>query len=331
MSPWRERAMSSVFIHYDDSFPASVKRRGNRLILVIAVGCLSVCGCQSFQKRVSMRSAHCGALCARAREAREQGNAEQANQFINEALRHKPADTESRRQLAEVMWNNGRKAEAIAEFSQLCAQQPKDKRLASRLACMQWDAGQQAAAASTAQILLKLDPQSKEAWLIKARSEAAKGFLDESLASYLRLSQIAPDDLPTMIDLGKLHLQRGNSDRACPLFRSAVEHPQATAEQRAEIEWLLGVAYTQTDRWTDAVPMLERAIVQRSATVNDWCLLCSARMQCGDHKGAEADLQRALQRDPASTEARELSRRLALLQEFQPPNGFVTPASHMED
>lgn len=269
-------------------------------------------------------------MCARAREANEQGNADQANQFINEALRQKPNDVESRRQLAEAMWNNGRQAEAIAEFSHLCAQQPKDKRLAGRLAVMQWDKGQQAAAAATALSVLQMDPQSKDAWLIKARSEAANGHLDEALVSYIRLSQIAPDDLPTMIDLGKLHLRRGHADRACPLFRTAFEHPLATSEQRTEIEWLLGMAYAKTDRWSDAVGVLERAITHRSASADDWCLLGSARMECGDLAGAQSDVQRALQRDPTSIGARSLAQKLVAMQEFEQPKGFVTPASHLE-
>ena len=333
MSPNDDRAMSQLISTIFRTAAAfAIVRRIHVLPVLWILLAHSFCsGCQSFQKRTSLRSAQCGALCARAREAHEQGNRDQANQLIDEALLTKPNDIETRRQLAEAMWKNGRRGEAIVEFTALCVLQPKDSKLSARLAVMQWESNQHAAAANTALSVLKLDPQSKDAWLIKARNEAAQGQLDDALASFIRLSQIAPDDLSTLIDLGKLHLKRGHPDRACPLFRTAVEHPRASQEQRAEAEWLLGVAYVQSNRWSDAVVVLERAINGRSASAEDWCMLGSARMECGDVSGAQSDVQRALQRDPKSIGARNLARQLELRQVFESSDRFITPASHQEN
>ncbi len=301
---------------------------GLTLSLILTLSCLL--GCQSLHKRMVQKSAQCGALCAQASEARENGDADRANRYINEALQKKPSDIETRRQLAETMWKSDRQEEAIVVYSSLLELRPMDAIVAERLAVMQWEANQHSAAANTAMTVLQLEPQSKEAWLIKARHATSEGKLDDALVAYLRLSQLAADDLTILRELGELHLKRGHPDRACPLLRTAMQHPQATPEQRAEIEWLLGVAYGQSERWSVAAAVLEGAISRRDASAEDWCLLGWSRMKNGDVSGAKSDLQRALRIEPESSAARKLARQLDTVSEFTPIDPKVTPASHQE-
>lgn len=330
MSPIPDRAMSEWITRNSRRRVKNAQwRRGVACsILVLATSFLCQ-GCQSFAKRISQRSAECGALCNRAREARDRGNSDQANQLINEALRQKPTDFETRRQLAEVLWNNGRRDEAVAEYGALYAQQPKDAKLASRLAMMQWEANQHSTAANTALAVLNLDPLSKDAWLIKARNEVEQGRLDDALVSYMRLSQVSPDDLTAMIELGDLHLKRGNADRACPLFRTALEHPRSSDEERANVEWLLGVAYAKSERWPIAASVLESAIARRRASAEDWCLVGSVHLQCGDLTGARSDIDRALECDPDCIAARNLARQLEAA-DIAASAQVVTPAAYKQ-
>ena len=267
-------------------------------------------GCRAVQKSASRRSAQCQALCAEARAARERGNQSLANECLNEALRQKPSDLETRRRLAETMWNNGRRAEAATQYATLHDEYPRDEKLAARLAVMQWESNQRVAASKTAAATLQLDPHSKEAWLVKARSEAENGDLDGSLASYYRLSQLAPDDLTTLIELGELHLRRGHPDQACPLFKSAMTHVQATPEQKVETEWLLGVAYSRCERWCEAIDILERVIASKNDSADDWCFLGWTRLQAGDLPGAKSALAHAEQSDPSSLTVRKLAKLL---------------------
>ena len=287
-------------------------------------------GCQSIQRRVTQDSARCGALCAKAREARERGNSDQADQFINEALRQKPSDIDSRRQLAETMWNSGRRAEAVNLYTEMCAQHPKNSKLAERLAVMLWEIDQRTKAASVASSVLQATPQSKEASLIKARMEVIEGKLDDALVSYLQLSQLAPDDLTVATELGQLHLQRGHSDRACLVFLGALQNADATDKQRSEIEWLLGVAYARCERWSQALNALEHSIDRGTASAEDWCLLSRVRLECGDVAGAQEDLVRAFTRDPKSAEARKLAERIEISTDSATAARFVTPAGHSD-
>ena len=331
MSPENSDAISGSLIDVIRRAVFSLRSFQNVIsLMALAVLGLPVCGCQSFQKQTTQKSAKCGELCLRAREAREKGNADKANEFINEALRQRPSDIETRRQLAETMWNNGRRSEAVSQLATLCELQPNDIRLATRLSVMQWETGQHEVAATTASSVLIRDPQILDAWRVKARHEVELGQLDEALVSYIRLSQLAPDDLLTLVELGDLYLKRGHPDRACPLFRAALQHPQGTSKQRADIEWLLGVAYARSERWSIAISLLETAIAERPASAEDWCFLGWNRLQCGDINGAQSDLQRALQCDTNSATAREFARQLDNSINSQSVSNLVAPVSHRE-
>lgn len=279
------------------------------VILVVGFG-LNFLGCQSFQKRLAQRSSKCGELCERAREARERGNAVQADQLINEALQQQSGDLETRREVAETLWNSGRHAEAAAEYRSLCESRPNDSKLASRLAIMQWECGQKSVAASTAAKALEINPCLPDALLVKARSEAERGKLDESLASYTRLAHISPEDPTMLLEMGELHLKRNHPDRASPLFRAATQAHGLSAEKRSEAEWLLGVSYVQSGRWALAVSTLESAIQHRAATAEDWSYLGWAHLQNGDSVAAESSLQRAIECNPRSPAVRSLTRKM---------------------
>jgi tetratricopeptide (TPR) repeat protein len=313
-------------------WPAKTHNCTSRLFVgLCSVGLLFSCqpGCQALQKRALRRSAQCEALCAQARAAREAGNTDQANECLNAAIRQHPSDLETRRQLGETMWNSGRKVEALQEFTALRELYPNDARLASRLAVMEWESNQRLAASKTAIDALSLDPQSKEAWLIRARAEAERGELDDALASYLRLSQIVPNDLNVQLELGELHLKRGHPDRACPLFRAAMIQPHATPQQKVDAEWRLAIAYAKCDRLAESTEIMERLIVQRQSTADDWCFLGWTRMQSGDVAGAQAALKQAEEVEPDSLAVRRFSRQLRASSQSASHHQAVTPASDL--
>lgn len=298
------------------------------LLFLLALILVGLSGCKTLQSRSSQRSSQCDALCAQARAARDAGNPERANEFLNEALRQQPSDLETRRRLAETMWTNGRHSEAISQFISLREEYPDDSRLAARLAILQWESNQHVAASRSAVEALRLDPHSKDAWLIKARGQVEQGELDAALSSYLRLSQEAPDNFTTLVELGELHLKRGQADRACPLFRTAMMHPQATVQQKIETEWLLGVAYAKSERWSEAIEVMDRLILVRDSTADDWCFLGWTRMHGGDWAGAESALMRAEQAEPDSVAVRRFSRQL---KSTSSPNRQVSSVEESDD
>ena len=273
---------------------------------------VSPMGCAAIQQRITRRSEKCGSLCEQAREARAQGWPDQAELLLDEAIRHRPKDAETRRQLAEAMWEAGRHAEALDELSELVQLHPHDAQLRTRQATLLWNNKNRAAAAQAADVALRLDPQSIDALFVKARSDAVRGKYEDALASYVRLLQLAPDRLDVRFELAEVHIQRGHPDQACPLLRDSLPTAPSTGEQRTEAEWRLGLAYAAAERWTDAANYLGRAIEQREASDRDWQCLAAAKSLAGQDAGgvrAMARLASARQPDqePASvwTELRD--------------------------
>lgn len=320
------RSFNTIHLQFQRSVISALQQLASvSVIFLIVTGA----GCQSIQKKLTQDSSRCGALCAKAREARELGNADQADQFIDEALRQKPADFDTRRQLAETMWTSGRRAEAVNIYSELYSQQPKNAKLAERLAVMLWEIDQHNKAANLAAIVLQSIPQSKEAGLIKARMEVVEGKLDEGLVSYLQLSQLAEDDFTIATELGQLHLRRGHPDRACLVFHGAMQNSELTAKQKSELEWHLGVAYAGCERWSQALTPLEHGIDRSHASAEDWCLLSRAKLETGDVSGAQENLVRAFTCDPMSNDARRLSERIEM-SNVRSIERLVMPAAHSD-
>ena len=295
---------------------------------VIALMLAGLVGCQAIQNRTTKKSARCGALCEQAREARDHGNKAQANRCLDEAVKQKPTDLETRRQLADTLWNSGRRDEALRQFATLYDRNPKDAKIATRYASLLWEDGQQEKAAEIASAALLLDSHLSEAWRIKARSEVLAGHLDDALVSYIQLSQLEPDDWSTLKELGELYLRQGHPERACSLLLAASQDSHSAPAEQTEIEWLLGVAYARNERWCEAVATLERSIDQRKSTSEDWCLLSWTRWKSGDLEGAKADLKKALDRNPSSVAARRLAEQIEHLTSLESGSGAITPVVH---
>ena len=243
-------------------------------------------GCAAIQKRITRRSEKCSSLCEKSREARVEGWPDQADLLLDEAIRNRPSkDAETRRQLAETMWEAGRHDEALAELSELVQLHPHDSKLHAQQAAWLWRDKNAGAAARAADVALRLDPQSIEALFVKARTDAARGEYEDSLASYVRLLQLAPDRLDARFELAEVHIRRGHPDQACPLLRDSLPAAPAPPEQRADAEWKLGLAYAAAERWADAANHLGRAIELREACDRDWQCLATAKTLAGQDAG----------------------------------------------
>ena len=274
-----------------------------RLVGVLVLSWLSVLplGCAAIQQQITRRSEKCGSLCEQSREARKQGWPDQAELLLNEAIRHRPNDLETRRQLAEAMWEAERHDEALAELAELVQLHPHDANLRTQQATLLWDDKRGVDAARAADVALRLDPQSIDALFVKARADVSRGEYEGALASYVRLLQLAPDRLDARFELAEVHIQRGYPDQACPLLRDALPTAPSTCEQRADAEWRLGLAYAAAERWADAANHLGRAIEQREACDQDWQCLAAAKTLAGqDAGGVQAMARLASARQPES-------------------------------
>lgn len=317
-------------------------RRGATLAFAIALlGDAS--GCVWVRDRLACRSTECEKLCEEAAAARAEGRSDQANAILNEAVKRRPVDLDTRLQLAESLWECGREGEASAAFERLWEQNPHDARLAVLRAKTRFDSGRFDEAYDASLEALELDPYSVAALEIKARVEQRREQYDLAVGTWHRLTQADPSHIDGTLELARLQLQMDQPDYAACLLRSTLSQPQLTVSQFAELNWQLGRAYAQSQRWNDATKALNEAIEFRQATSDDWYLLAYVRQKTGDQTGSLAATERALKLKPHHPEALALRSKLlpATAQITPPPRakgnwasgadispaGFTTPAS----
>lgn len=233
------------------------------------------------RRQCAERRAACDSLCQQARNAKKDGYPDQADLLLNEAVRQRPDDLETRRQLAESFWDCGRNQEAIAEYQELAKQHPRDLRLQKRLAVMSWSAGQPAEAMRSAERSLRLDPACADALLVKARFEASRREFDAATSTYIRLSRAAPDLVDARLELAEVHVERGYSNQACTVLREVLADSTLAADRRADVEWKLGLAYASEDRWKEAATHLESSVDKRPSSTIDWQMVMTAKRLAG--------------------------------------------------
>lgn len=293
----------------------SCRRRGiavcRRLAACGVVCVLILAGCQTLRERAARRSAECSDLCSQAAAAHETGRSDEARQLLDQARRQRPEDIEVRTRLAEMMWQVGRRAEALEEFSALAHESRSDVKLLSRYATALCETGQIQEADVWAQSALSVDPVNAEALLVRARCAAQRADYSAALAAYHELLQVSPDHAEAQLGMAQVQIARGQPELAAPVLRTLLQHPWASTIVQHEAEWALGRAYAATGRWEDAARLMEQAIAQRASTADDWCQLATAQARCGQIAESGSSVQHALQLDDRHEGARLLSEELA--------------------
>ena len=284
---------------------AQHRRAANRLRwgMVLLAG-LSLFGCTAMRQQIAERRQACDAYCKRACTAKSEGYPDQADLLLNEAVRQRPDDVETRLHLAESLWECDRPQDALGEYRELAELHPREIRVHQRLAVIFWTMGQRDLAAQAAERALRLDPNSADALLVKARCAAARGDFDAAVATYIRLSRAAPNLVAAKLELAEVHVQRGYSHQACTVLRDVVSQPHLSGEQHADAEWKLGLTYASTDRWTEAATHLGNAIEQRKSSTGDWQLLLAAKTLAGqDVSSVQSKAVMASGRQPIETDS----------------------------
>lgn len=269
-------------------------------------------GCARMRSQLSHRSSECTQLCEEARLAREQGRKTQADQLLDAAVQMRPKDAETQLQLADELWTSGRQLAAAETMQRIVAERPDDAPITLRLAQMEFEIGRTEAAQAALTTTLRMDPENPEALRLQAKLEERRGDEVAALATYHHLLRVVPEDFDAQLRLADLHLKRGQADRAAPLLRSALEHPYATAAQRAEAEWQLGLSYARMDRWADAAESLQTAARSRKCTAEDWYRVAYVQTQIGNHEAAFDSLSQTLRLEPNHLAARDLARQIKL-------------------
>ena len=279
---------------------------GVYLLLGLA-GVVLVPGCAWVRAQAQHRSEECNQLCDKAAAARQAGKSAQADALLNAAIKKSPSDSDTQRQLADTLWEAGRRSESLKIMERLADDNPQDVRFVIRLAGRLIELERFSEALPRLQAVLSTDPHNFSALELKAKIESQQGDLDAALASYQRLCHQKSVSVSTLLALGELYLQRNQPDRAAPLFRMALVDSHATAADHLRAQWQLGVAYYQAERWSEAVEQLSQAAGRREMNADEWHMLGICQFRSGDLPAARQSLNEAFNLRPNHLPSRELS------------------------
>ncbi len=142
---------------------------------------------------------------------------------------------------------------------------------------------------------------SEEAQQIARRAVVtmSNGDLEAAKKDFLKVLELAPDNVPTMINLGLVEYRKKNYAEAEKRLQSAVRRAAGSG-----LGWLiLGVVQYDQNKFDHALASLAQAAVlePKNATVHHYFGVTLG--QKGWYSGAEDEMRRALELDPSYAEA----------------------------
>lgn len=271
------------------------------MIAVLATGCASL----RRYKIVPDSVAACRDYQREGAAARERGEEARARDLLAKAVSASPTDVDARRQLADVLWQEGRRDEAIRHIEAAVKLDPHDAPTVVRAGGMLADVGQSASAMELAQQAIRLDVRLAEAWGLRGRIYRQQRKYDAAMSDFQRALQYAPESQEILLSVAELHYQQGRPQRALTTLHRLLDvYPESSQPQRAL--WLEGLAYQAVERPADAAASLLAASRQGEPHPDLLYQLAMAEAAIGRPAAAAEAAERALALNGRHQGSREL-------------------------
>ncbi|MEX2286580.1 MAG: tetratricopeptide repeat protein [Planctomycetaceae bacterium] len=262
--------------------------------------CAAIVGCSWLRTAVNRHQAEADRLVEQARDAQAKGDAELAVSLLSKAADVNPDDAEIPNQLADVLLAQGRKDDAVAPLRNALEKTPNDATGHARLARLLFDLERFGEAEQSIDVALELDPKLTNALLLKSQLAERNHNDQQALEVCHRVLAAEPENAEAQLRIAGIHLRSSQPDRAAPLLRAICQSTQATAAQKADAYWSLGISYGQQRRWADAASALAAACKNREkVSADEWYRLAYAYFLADDDERASAALSRAFALEPA--------------------------------
>ena len=274
------------------------------LLLLLPFLCFSS-GCRTLRK--NRQTKNLGAarqLSLRGAALLQQEHYEEATPVFAEALRLSPADERAQWGMAEVLWREGQREEAIQHQMQAIKLSGQNPDLLVRLGEMHLEQGNIAEAMQQVEAALHKNRQHESAWALKGRICRTEGRNQEAL-NYYHLAMIYnPNNFDARIAVADIYRDIGKPQRALATIEWLADSHIESLPARA---WMLkGQALADLDQPLDANQCMKEAML--CANDDNELLLELAELQF--NKGNLADaricLGRALQNNPNNPQALHL-------------------------
>jgi Flp pilus assembly protein TadD/Tol biopolymer transport system component len=187
----------------------------------------------------------------------ELGRLDQAIEEYRKACDLDPEDAVAQANLALALAQKGKLDEAIAHYRKSLALAPGNPMVHADLGVALFDSGQPADAVDHLRKAIELDPENAETRNKFGSILAKTGRLDEGLEQLQKAVALNPNSVEYQFNLGYVLGLKGS-------YAEAVPHMEKAVELSGGKEWqslsMLGAAYYQAGRRTDAVQAAQRAL-----------------------------------------------------------------------
>lgn len=263
-------------------------------------------GCASLRQKIVPDSvAACRDYQREGVAALERGDDQRAHDMLVKAVSASPTDVDARRQLAEVLWEEGRTDEAIDQINSAIDLEKSDAPTVVRAGEMLLAVGRTDEAAELAERALTLDHASAGPWALRGRVYRRQGNADRALADLQRALQYAPQSRDILLDVAELHYQAGRAQRSLTTLHYLLDrYPRAEQPQRAL--WLEGLAYQAVERPRAAAASLLAASTRGKPHPELLYQLAKVEASLGRPAAATSAVQQALALDSNHAESRAL-------------------------
>jgi len=242
--------------------------------------------------------------------AMETGQWSEAEELFRGAIEASPTDPETRRHLAEVLWQRGASSDALLQIETAVRLSDSDATTTVRAGEMLLATGAVDKALRRADKAISLDPQLATAWALRGRVYWQKGEMDRALADLQRALQYAPESPDVLLDLAALYRQRGQHERCLTTLHHLLDTYAEGEEPQVALQ-LEGLALGDLGRQQDAVECLTAACRRGPADAQTLYYLAEALSATGRQEEAAAAARQALAADSTHEPSRQLLARLA--------------------
>jgi tetratricopeptide (TPR) repeat protein len=260
-------------------------------------------------------------LALRGADAVQQKRLDEAASLFEGAIAANPADERPHRQYSEVLWQRGRRDEAIRQMEESLRLSAGDPEVRVRLGQMYMDRGDLEQAWNQATAASAAHRQLASAWALRGDIENRKGRMDEALTSYHRALSFEPRMTQVQIAVAEIYRKQNNPQRALATLQ-LMEEQYGTEPVPPEVLKLQGLAFKAQGRYRQAIRSLALASSADPSDVELLYQLADAHFQSGDLTNAGLVAQAALAQNPND----EASRRI--LADVQASQQHLTAGLH---
>ncbi len=229
-------------------------------------------------------------------DALDKRNYDKAQECFERAMLENPNDARVMVGLAESLAGQGDLNRAVSIMQRAVSIQ-NDPMLQVRLGETHLANGQWLPARQAAQTAISSGRQLAPAWVLKGRTEAAKGNLAEALSDYQRALSLDPGMREMQLEIAAIYHQLDQPMRALSTIEQYMsEFPEDRIPERAVIA--KGVALMELRQYPAAVDVLQAATQLPEATANAFVFLSRAQSLVGETSQARTTLARTQARFP---------------------------------